>query len=133
MAARGFTLVDMLAAVAISGVLATLAWPSYRSQLHRAGRSEAIEALQKLQFAQERHRETFGVYAPELKTVGVGGASSGGRYDIAYTATGAESYRAEALPRAGGPQQGDNGCPTLTLEVREGFATLGPDGRCWNR
>ncbi|MCW5635798.1 MAG: prepilin-type N-terminal cleavage/methylation domain-containing protein [Rubrivivax sp.] len=130
---RGFTLVEVLVAAAVGVLLATLAWPSYRHQLQRAGRAEAIEALQKLQLAQERHRETFGLYANDLRQVGIGARTTGGRYDIAFEPTGAESYRARAVARAGGPQEGDAACAALSLEVRQGFATLGPDGRCWNR
>lgn len=130
---RGFTLVEVLVVSIVAVLLSTMAWPAYRGQLQRAARSEAIEALQRLQLAQERHRETFGLYAGELKTVGLGAATTGGRYQIALTPTGAESYRAMAVARTGGSQEGDRACPALTLEVRQGFATLGPDGRCWNR
>lgn len=129
---RGFTLVEVLAASAVGLILAMMAWPAYRSQLQRAGRAEAIEALQKLQLAQERHRESFGVYAASLGTVGFGTATIGGRYDITLVRTGVESYRALAIARAGGSQAGDS-CPEISIEVRQGFATLGPDGKCWNR
>jgi type IV pilus assembly protein PilE len=130
---RGFTLVEVLVASVVGVLLATMAWPAYRSQLQRAGRTEAIEALQRLQLAQERHRETFGRYAMELAGVGFAAATEGGRYRLEFTPTGAESYRAEAVAREGGPQDGDGDCRTLSIEVRQGFATIGPDGRCWNR
>lgn len=132
MRARGFTLVEVLVVCAVSVLLAMIAWPVYRGQLQRAARAEAIEALQRLQLAQERHRETFGVYAAELKAVGFAAAVPGGRYDLALVPSGVESYRALAVARADGPQAGDT-CPELSLEVRQGFATLGPDGKCWNR
>ncbi|MBL8288093.1 MAG: prepilin-type N-terminal cleavage/methylation domain-containing protein [Rubrivivax sp.] len=132
MRARGFTLVEVLVVCAVGVLLATIAWPSYRGQLQRAARAEAIEALQRLQLAQERHREAFGVYATELKSVGFAPATHGGRYVLALVPEGVESYRALAVARADGPQAGD-ACPELSVEVRQGFATLGPDGRCWNR
>ncbi|MBI5721655.1 MAG: prepilin-type N-terminal cleavage/methylation domain-containing protein [Burkholderiales bacterium] len=130
---RGFTLVELLVASAVGVLLATMAWPSYRGQLLRAGRAEAIEALQRLQLAQERHRETFGRYAGELATVGFAASTPGGRYRIELEPTGAESYQAFAVAREGGPQDGDGACRALSVEVRQGFATIGPDGRCWNR
>ena len=112
---RGFTLIEVLAVCAIGILLAGLAWPSYRGQWLRAGRSEAMQALDHLQAAQERHREMFG------------------RYVLALVPTGAESYRAEAVVRTGGAQDGDRQCHALTIDVRQGFTTQGPDGKCWNR
>jgi type IV pilus assembly protein PilE len=133
MRARGFTLVEVLVASTVSVVLALIAWPSYQGQLLRAGRSEGIEALQRIQLAQERHRETFGVYATELRTLGFAATTGGGRYALALQPLGAQTYRLSAQPQPGSPQAADSACPMLGLEVREGFATQGPDGRCWNR
>ena len=130
---RGFTLVEVLVASAVGVLLATLAWSSYRGQLQRAGRSEAVEALHRLQRAQEQHRETFGRYASALAALGLAQATPGGRYRLEFKPTGAESYQVLAVAREGGPQAGDDDCRALSLEVRQGFATLGPDGRCWNR
>lgn len=130
---RGFTLTEVLVASLVGVLLATLAWPAYRGQLLRAGRSEGIEALHRLQLAQERHRETFGRYAPQLQMLGVAPTTPGGRYHLALAPDGAEAYLARALPAASGTQHDDRACPALTLQVREGFATLGPDGKCWNR
>lgn len=133
MRGRGFTLVEVLVASIVGVLLATMAWPAYRSQLLRAGRVEAVEALQRLQRVQEQHRETFGRYATELSAVGVVPASLGGLYRVELTPMGIESYRAVAVAREAGPQVADTACLTLSIEVRQGFATLGPDGRCWNR
>lgn len=130
---RGFTMIEVLVVCVVSVLLAGIAWPSYRGQLQRAGRTEAMQALVNLQVAQERHRETFGRYAADLATVGLAERTEGGRYRIAFTATGVESYRAAAEVREGSAQDGDRHCPALTIEVRQGFATQGPDGRCWNR
>lgn len=130
---RGFTLLEVLVASTVGVLLATLAWPAYRGHALRATRSEAVEALVRLQVAQERHREMFGVYAASLHTLGLPPASPGGRYRVALAADGVESYQGRAEVAEGGAQQGDTACPALTVEVRQGFATLGPDARCWNR
>lgn len=133
MCRRGFTLVEVLVASVVGVILATMAWPAYRTQLQRAGRAEAIEVLQRLQAAQERHRETFGRYGNDLAAVGMVPASTGGRYRLELKPTGVESYQALAVAQEGQSQAGDGACRALSIEVRQGFATLGPDGRCWNR
>jgi type IV pilus assembly protein PilE len=133
MPSRGFTLAEVLVVSVVAAVLAALAWPAYRSHMQRAARSEGIQALQKLQLAQERHREMFGTYAATLAPLGVAPATTGGRYQLVLARTDLESYQARAEAAAGGSQHDDRACPALTLEVRQGFATAGPDGRCWNR
>ena len=60
---RGFTLVELLAAVAIVGVLATLAMPRYRAQVARGRQAEAktnlgtIHKLQKAYFSEDNRDE----------------------------------------------------------------------------
>ncbi|MBL8324413.1 MAG: prepilin-type N-terminal cleavage/methylation domain-containing protein [Rubrivivax sp.] len=130
---RGFTLVEVLVASAIGTVLAFIAWPSYQGQLRRAARSEAIETLQRAQLAQERHRAAFGVYSAELRALGLATVTPGGRYTLALEPRGTQAYRLHARAVADGGQQADSGCATISVEVRQGFATLGPEGRCWNR
>jgi type IV pilus assembly protein PilE len=133
MARRGFTLVEIVAALGAATVLAALAWPGFHAQLWRAGRAEAIDALTRLQVAQEKHREMFGRYAADLRTIGITASSASGRYEIVLALDGAESYSATARVREGSRQSGDRDCPALTLTVAQGFASSGPDGRCWNR
>ena len=61
--ASGVTFVELLVVLAIIGVLASLAWPSYRQYVVRAHRSEAIEALLATAAEQERFLIHFGRYA----------------------------------------------------------------------
>ena len=51
--AAGFTLVELAVVCAIAGVLAAVALPSYQSHLLRAGRADAVDALTRLQMAQD--------------------------------------------------------------------------------
>ena len=128
---RGFTLVEVLVVLALAALVVAAALPSYRAQLQRAGRADAVEALVRLQAAQERYRAAHGWYAPQLAALGASPRSSQGHYEIALERQGAEAYlaRAEAL----GAQAGDHDCAVITLAVREGFTRAGPDARCWNR
>ncbi len=130
--AAGFTLVELLVAVALAALLLTLGLGGHQTQNLRIGRVDAVEALTRVQQAQEQYRSAHGLYASDLSALrGTAPTSPQGRYAIAIDITGGEAYRATA--QALGEQARDAGCAVLTLEVRQGFAQPGPDARCWNR
>lgn len=130
--ARGFTLVECLTACCMAALLVTLAVPAFRGHDFLAGRLDAVEALTRLQVAQEQHRNAHGLYAGDLQALlGVSGRSPQGRFSIAVTLTGPQSYQATAS--AMGPQTGDQGCARITLSVQQGYAQIGPNAGCWLR
>lgn len=132
-AQHGFTLTEVAIVCAIVGILASIALPSWRGRELQAGRLDAVDALTRLQTAQERHRADHGLYAPQLSSLRLAPTSAQGRYQLSLELTGPEAYRASAQAREGGPQAADRDCATLTLDVRSGFAQAGPSARCWNR
>jgi type IV pilus assembly protein PilE len=127
---RGFTLVECAVVCAIVCILAAMALPSYVQQQLRAARMDAVQALNSLQSAQERHRLQHGAYASELSALrGVSSLTAGGRYTLNLTRSASETYRATA--HATGVQTRDSECPALTLDVNIGFANTGPSAACW--
>lgn len=128
----GFTLVEVAVVCALVAILAGLAWPSYRGYDFRAGRVDAVEALTRVQAAQERYRSAHGLYAADLAPLlGTSARSPQGRYAISLALAGPEAYLASA--QALGAQAQDPGCATLTLQVKLGFAQVGPHTGCWQR
>ena len=128
---RGFTLVECVVACAIAALLAMVALPSFQGQALRTSRLDAVQALTRLQLAQEQYRSTHGLYATELTALrGVTPVSDQGRYTLTVALTGPESYRATAQAR--GAQSRDTPCPALTLDVAGGWAQTGPTAQCWN-
>lgn len=127
-AARGFTLVEVLAVCAIAGVLAGVALPGYHSRVVKAHRFDAVAALGRLQAAQEQMRSAQGAYSADLGALRVAPHSAEGLYTLAVELTAADAYRATATPR-----EPDADCPRLELTVRAGFAQAGPSAACWNR
>ncbi len=130
----GFTLVELCVVLALVGVLASIAWPSYQSQLQRSRRADAVAALLRLQFEQEKHRAHHGLYASQLSALSGSAAarSSDGLYDIELRG-GGDRYEARASARADTLVASDAGCTVLSLHVRDGLAEFAPSPRCWNR
>jgi len=60
---RGLGLIELLIVLAVTGILAAIAYPSYSDQLRRAARSEVVGLLQDAALRLERHRARTGQYA----------------------------------------------------------------------
>jgi len=139
--ARGFTLIEMLAAVGIAGVLSSIAWPSFQGSLQKARRSEAMLAMAQVQIAQERWYASRGRYA-SLGDLRQPERTPAGHYGLQLSAADEQGYTLLAV--AAGAQAGDRACRRLQLVVAGG-ATLRRSGaderldndeaanrRCWN-
>jgi type IV pilus assembly protein PilE len=132
---RGVTLLELTVLCAIAALLTGLAWPSWKQRLLQTGRGDAVEALMRLEVAQARHRVLHGLYASDLAALrGVPQPlSTQGRYRVVLDSIDAEGWSASATALADGPQASDRDCSRLTVEVRQGFTSIGPSARCWNR
>lgn len=60
--ADGYTLIEMMIVVAIIGILAAIAIPSFQSYLMRARTTEAVTFLGEIRQRQESYRAEFGQY-----------------------------------------------------------------------
>lgn len=129
----GFTLLEMLMVLALVGLLATLALPSYQSALQKGRRADAMMSLLQLQLRQEQWRANHPGYG-RLGDVWSGDRSLEGFYTlhIGTRADGA-AYRATARPKADGPQRGDR-CGNFVLN-QEGpeYGNGNADVQCWQR
>jgi len=103
---KAFTLIELMITVAIVGILASIAYPSYQDSVMKSRRADAKGALLSLANTMERNFTTTNSY------VGVTPTNTG-YYTITITAA-ASSYTLNAAPIVGGPQEGDK-CETLTL------------------
>ena len=99
MRSKGFTLIELLVTLAIVGILAIIAIPSFTEQVAKSRRSEAMRGLGDLQLRQERWRASnieYGTYdnlgSPAVPnyTLTVTGVSATG-YTLTATRAGAQS------------------------------------------
>ena len=138
---RGFTLIELMIAVSIAGILSSVALPSFEGQLQRARRADALVAMTQLQAAQERFRNNGTSYG-SLAEIGVPGVTPAKHYTLASNAVGNDGY--EALATATGTQARDAACRYLKLSsagmnlvyASGRDATVGnaadANRKCWN-
>jgi type IV pilus assembly protein PilE len=125
--AQGFSLIELLVAVCIAGLLAALALPSWQAVVRRVHRQEARLALLQLHQTQERHYLEHQTYRPLLPTEGT---SEGGRYALQMQlAQDGQHYVLQATPRPGGSQAPDLGCALLSID--DTGQRLPANGGCW--
>ena len=138
---RGFTLVELMAGLAIAGILASVALPTFESQLQRSRRSDALNAAMAVQTAQERFRSNAPTYG-NLLDIGVGADSTAKHYKLQMTANDADGFELVAV--AVGVQHRDLHCRHMKLTAVKMTLvhTSGPDAdftnapaanrKCWS-
>lgn len=138
----GFTLIEVMIAVAIIGILAAIAYPSYQEYINKSRRAEAQVALLELSQFLERHYTAKGGYLINGTSGGSGPvlpftkAPRDGTqefYTLSLNAVTARTYTLQAAPKNG--MAGDK-CGTFTLTNTGKKAVSGgtagtPD--CWKR
>ena len=128
----GFGLLDVLIAMAIVAILATVAVPNFREVLQRGRRIDAVTSLLGVQLAQERWRANHTSYA-SLDELGWAENSTEGYYRMHLEQPSAASYLATAEPQTDGPQEGDV-CGVFAIDQRGPVVTPEyADGVCWHR
>lgn len=142
---HGFTLIEVLIVVVIVGLLASIAFPSYRNYIVRTHETVAKTALAEAASTQQNFYNDRRRYGADLTQVGYAAASvylaPDGSFATAQASdsiyrmevrTGATNtyYVLDAVPV--GNQATASKCGTLSLDARDARSASGPSGDlCW--
>ena len=115
-ATGGFTLIELMIVVAIIGILAMIAVPSYDRYVIRSNRAVAKQFILSVASKQEQYILDARTYATTIGALGLTAPTElVNRYAFSLDACAAPcaTYKIRATPVVGGPQAGDG---ELTLD-----------------
>jgi type IV pilus assembly protein PilE len=128
----GFTLVELMITVAIVGILAAVAYPSYVDFVTRSNRTEAQRELMRLANRQEQYYVDMRTYTDDMKELGQSDdpyVTESGNYSIDAVKT-STTFTLTATAQ-GNQATADASCKTLTIDQT---GKQGPSSaNCWEK
>lgn len=134
---RGFTLIELMIALVIAAILASIAVPSYRQYVLRSHRVEATSALLRVAAAQEKFYLQNNTYTDNVGVVDglafsadddtASFITENGWYEVTVTAADVDSFTLKAEPQ--GDQVDDSACSSFGLESTGVKSASGE--KCW--
>lgn len=128
---RGFTLIELMVAVAIVGIIAAVAFPSYQNSIRKGRRADAMAAIASIQQAQERWRGNNATYSTSLTELRVAEPALYTLSITAPTSSAADLVKGYAVIAEGrGAQADDAQCKRMSVRMLEGNLSYAACSSC---
>ncbi|HKK14848.1 MAG TPA: type IV pilin protein [Gammaproteobacteria bacterium] len=133
----GFSLIELMVVMLIVGIIAAIAYPSYRNYVIKSHRADAKTALSDFAQRLERCYTQYNAYddanckAHNAISSGNSVTSDEGYYKITGKFAASDQYILTATPTTYGGQNQDTGCSTLTLDQTGTKGSTGGATDCW--
>ncbi len=134
---RGFTLIELMVVVAIIGVTAAVAIPSYTSYILKSHRSAAINGVLDLASRQARYYTTNNTYSTSMTVLGYPtdpmpiGSSQDPSYNLSVASANATAFSVQAVPV---DKQTRDACGTYTYsDMGVKGISAGTVKECWKQ
>jgi type IV pilus assembly protein PilE len=129
---RGFSLIELMIVVAIVAIIIAFAYPSYRNQVMKANRSDAMIFILEIADRQERFYSDQSSYTTNITDLGFANTTSpDGHYTVAITDDPSNditvTYQITATAQG---KQADDSCSSYTIDSL-GTRSSSPAG-CWD-
>ena len=130
---NGFTLIELMIVVAIIGIIAAVAYPSYVEHVNKGSRTEAMTSLLDIANRQEQFFADNHRYALTLAELNYDATTRTGLFTLNLISDGT-TFSVEATP-AKNPATGDEGCASFSINNIGQTAATGQAGsaKCWGK